>query len=108
MARTNDINLKPKPLVVSRIFAAPRELVFKAWRSAEHMKRWFSPEGCTVPEAEIDFRPGGVFDICMHLPDGQDFWSRGNYIEVSPPDRLVFTAGVVVGGVKKFTAHTTV
>jgi uncharacterized protein YndB with AHSA1/START domain len=110
MARTSDINtaLKPKPLVISRTFAAPRDLVFKAWSSAAHMKRWFSPEGCTVPEAEIDFRPGGVFDICMHLPDGQDFWSRGKYIEVSPPDRLVFTAGVVVGGVKKFTAHTTV
>ncbi len=110
MARTNDVNtgLKPKPLVISRTFAAPRDLVFKAWSSAEHMKRWFSPEGCTVPEAEIDFRPGGVFVICMHLPDGQDFWSRGNYIEVSPPDRLVFTAGVVVDGSKKFTAHTTV
>ena len=110
MARTNDINtaLEPKPLVISRTFAAPRELVFKAWSSAEHMKRWFSPEGCTVPEAEIDFRPGGMLAVCMHLPDGQDFWTRGNYIEVSPPDRLVFTAGVVVGGSKKFTVHTTV
>jgi uncharacterized protein YndB with AHSA1/START domain len=108
MARTNDINLKPKPLVISRTFTAPRDLVFKAWSSAEHMKRWFSPEGCTVPEAEIDFRPGGVFVICMRLPEGQDYWSRGNFIEVSPPDRLVFTAGVVVDGSKKFTVHTTV
>jgi uncharacterized protein YndB with AHSA1/START domain len=110
MARTNDVNtaLKPQPLVISRTFAAPRELVFKAWSSAEHLKRWFSPEGCTVPEAEIDFRPGGVFDLCMRSPEGQDYWSKGSYIEISPPDRLVFTTVVMIGGSKKFTVHTTV
>jgi uncharacterized protein YndB with AHSA1/START domain len=110
MARTNDVKteLKPKPLVISRTFAAPRDIVFKAWSSAEHMKRWFSPADYTVPEAEIDFRPGGVCAICMCSPEGQEFWSRGTYIEISPPDRLVFTAGVVVGDARKFTAHTTV
>jgi uncharacterized protein YndB with AHSA1/START domain len=110
MARTNDVKtgLKPKPLAISRSFAAPRDLVFKAWSSAEHMKRWFSPAGYTVPDAEIDFRPGGVCAICMRSPEGQEFWSRGTYIEISPPDRLVFTAGVVVGDARKFTAHTTV
>jgi uncharacterized protein YndB with AHSA1/START domain len=110
VARTNDIKtgLKPKPLVISRSFAAPRDLVFKAWSSAEHIKRWFSPASYTVPEAEIDFRPGGVCAICMRSPEGQEFWSRGTYIEISPPDRLVFTVGVVVGDARKFTAHTTV
>ena len=110
MTRTNDAKtgMKPKPLVISRTFPAPRELVFKAWSSAEHMKRWFSPEGCTVPEAEVDFRPGGVCAICMRSPEGQDFWSRGKYLEISPPDRLVFTSGVSIGDSLKFTAHTTV
>jgi uncharacterized protein YndB with AHSA1/START domain len=110
MARRNDIktNKKPEPLVISRTFSAPRDVVFKAWSSAEHMKRWFSPEGYTVPEAEIDFLPGGVCAICMRSPEGQDFWSRGSYIEISPPDRLVFTTAVTVGDSKKFTAHTTV
>lgn len=110
MARGNDINTdsRPEPLVIARTFPAPRDLVFKAWSSAEHMKRWFSPVGYTVPEAEIDFRPGGICAICMRSPEGQDFWSRGTYIEISPPDRLVFTSGVVVGGSTKFTAHTTV
>lgn len=110
MARANDIEsgIKPEPLVISRTFPAPRDLVFKAWSSAEHMKRWFSPEGYSVPEAQIDFRPGGVFAICMRSPAGQDFWSRGVYIEISPSDRLVFTAGVAVGDAKKFTVHTTV
>jgi uncharacterized protein YndB with AHSA1/START domain len=110
MARTNNAKkgIKPEPLVVSRAFPAPRDLVFKAWSSAEHLKRWFSPEGMTVPEAEIDFRPGGVFDICMRSPEGQDFWSRGSYDEISPPDRLAFTSSVTIGGSKKFTVQTTV
>ena len=59
MARTSEMksdtaSVKPEPLVISRHFAAPRDLVFKAWSSAEHIKRWFSPEGYSVPEAEID------------------------------------------------------
>lgn len=109
MAKAADLRRGEKPeLVISRSFAAPRELVFKAWSTAEHMKRWFSPEGCTVPEATVDFRPGGVCEICMRLPDGQDFWSRGEYIEISPPDRLAFRSSVFVKGERKFTAHTAV
>ncbi len=110
LAQTNEIKtgIKPEPLVISRAFPAPRERVFKAWSSAEHIKRWFSPEGYTVPDAEIDFRPGGVCAICMRSPEGQDFWSRGKYLEISPPERLVFTSGIAVGDEPKFTAHTTV
>ncbi|OJY78365.1 MAG: polyketide cyclase [Rhodospirillales bacterium 70-18] len=96
------------PLVIARRFAAPRALVFQAWSSAAHLKNWFCPEGFTVPEAAVDFRPGGVCDICMRSPEGQDFWSRGVYVEISPPERLVFTSSVVVDGAAKFTAHTTV
>ena len=110
VARTNEVKtgIKPELLVISRTFPAPRELVFEAWSSAEHMNRWFSPEGYTVPEAEIDFRPGGVCAICMRSPEGQEFWSRGKYLEISPPERLVFTSGIAVGDEPKFTAHTTV
>jgi len=110
MAPTNDTKpgIKPAPPVITRVFPAPRLLVFKAWSTAEHMKRWFSPASYTVPDAEIDFRPGGVCAICMRSPDGQDFWSRGHYIEIVPPERLVFTFGVGDVGAPKFTAHTTV
>ncbi len=110
MTRSDDSkqSIKPEPLVISRRFDAPRGLVFKAWSSAEHMKRWFSPIGYTVPEAEIDFRPGGVCAICMRSPEGHDFWSHGTYIEISPPERLVFTSGIKADGEQKFTAHTTV
>ena len=109
MAQVSSLKRGEKPeLTISRSFAAPRELVFKAWSSAEHMKRWFSPEGCSVPEATVDFRPGGVCEICMRLPDGQDFWSKGQYIEIAPPQRLVFESAVIVNGERKFTARTTV
>ena len=99
---------EPTVLTASRFFAAPRADVFRAWTSAEHMKRWFAPEPCTVPEAEIDCRPGGVFALCMRLPDGRTHWCRGHFVEVSPPDRLSFDIAVEMDGVVAFAAHTVV
>ena len=96
------------PLVIARTFAAPRGLVFQAWSNAEHIKRWFSPETLTVPEAEVDFRPGGVFAVCMRAPDGTDHWCRGTFIEILPPERLVFVVGIPNRDAPKFTVHTTV
>ena len=98
----------PAPLVVSRVFAAPRALVFRMWSSGAHMQRWFSPAAFTVPEAEIDFRAGGVFSICMRSAAGEEYWSRGQFTEVSPDDRLRFSAGVGIGGAVRFTVLTTV
>ena len=100
--------VQPDPLVISRVFPVPRARVFAAWSTAAHMRRWFSPEGCSVPAAEVDFRPGGICAICMRLPDGQEHWARGSFLEIAPPDRLVLTLGVSFGGVLRFTAHTTV
>ena len=110
MARLHELesNKKLEPLVVSRTFPAPRDLVFKAWSSAEHIKRWFCPQGCSVPEAEVDFRPGGVFAVCMRMPTGEDHWSKGTYDEISPPNRLAFSGAVIIGGETKFTVYTTV
>ncbi len=99
---------KPEPIMISRVFAAPRALVFKAWSHADHIKRWFSPEGCSVPEAEIDFRPGGAFVVCMRMPHGENHWARGAFTNVSPVDRLAFTLAVEMEGEKRFTAHTDV
>ena len=77
MAKKSNSPPGAQPLVVSRVFAAPRELVFQAWSSAEHLRRWFCPAGYSVPEALVEFRVGGAFDICMRSPAGLDHWTRG-------------------------------
>ncbi|AMP37294.1 SRPBCC family protein [Ralstonia solanacearum] len=106
-ANENATDLQARPLVVSRTFPVPRAWVFKAWTSAEHIRRWFCPAGFSVPQAEIDFRVGGVFNVCMRSPEGQDHWTRGHYTEIVPDTRLVIEMSVVDDqGKPLFHAHT--
>jgi uncharacterized protein YndB with AHSA1/START domain len=81
-----------KDVVITRVYHAPRRLVFAAWSSAEHLQRWWGPNGFTVPEATVEFRAGGVFDLCMRGPDGTDYWMRGAFREIVAPERIVFTS----------------
>ncbi|WEK00641.1 MAG: SRPBCC domain-containing protein [Candidatus Sphingomonas phytovorans] len=98
-----------EPLRLSRIYPAPRALVFEAWSSAEHVKQWFSPETFTVPEATVEMRVGGTFDFCMRGPDGTDYWNRGTVAEVRPNERLVLDLRAEGGsGNVLFTARTEV
>jgi uncharacterized protein YndB with AHSA1/START domain len=76
-------------LVISRIFDAPRSLVFKAWTEPEHMVNWFGPRGFTSKVLKNDLRPGGAYRIHMRGPDGDDHWSQGVFREIVPPERLV-------------------
>jgi len=100
---------QPRPLTVSRAFNAPKELVFQAWTSAEHVKHWFCPRGFTIPEAEVEPRVGGKFDYCMRAPDGQSHWVRGHFVKILPNARLVIDMTVVDGdGAALFNALTTV
>jgi uncharacterized protein YndB with AHSA1/START domain len=78
-------------LVITRVFDAPRELVFKAWSNPERMKRWWGPKDFTTPVCKIDFRVRGKFLNCMHSPDGKDYWSTGVYQEIVVPERIVCT-----------------
>jgi len=101
--------VQPQPVRVSRVLAAPRELVFKAWSSAEHVKRWFAPTGFSVPHAKVEMRVGGVFEILMRAPDGVEHWARGTFAEVSPVDRLVLDLRVEdARGNHLFRAYTEV
>jgi len=78
-------------LVITRVFDAPRELVFKAWTEPKRLMRWWGPKGFTSPVCKIDLRPGGVFLNCMRSPDGKDYWSQGVYREIVKPERIVCT-----------------
>src|ERR1700757_3291444 len=77
------IETKIEPLRLSRVFHAPRATVFKAWSSAEHIKRWFAPETFTVPEATVRMEVGGPFDLCMPPPAGEAHWIRGTFVEIT-------------------------
>jgi len=72
-----------------RLYEAPRERVFAAWTSAEHLAHWFGPRGFAIHSCEADARPGGVFRLCMRSPEGVDYWVRGSFREVVAPGRLV-------------------
>jgi uncharacterized protein YndB with AHSA1/START domain len=78
-------------LVVTRVFDAPRSLVFKAWTQPEHLARWWGPQGFVNVAWEMDVRPGGAWFRRMRAPDGTLFTKRGVYKEVVRPERLVFT-----------------
>ena len=71
------------------MYDVPRERLFDAWTRAEHLAHWFGPKGFTTHSCEADARPGGLFRLCMRSPDGRDFWVRGTYREVLPPERIV-------------------
>ena len=75
---------------ISRMFDAPRELVFAAWSDPNHLRRWWGPKGCTVGFCNMDFRPGGQLLYSLRMPDGQEMWGKFVYREILPPDRLVF------------------
>ncbi|MBZ0288942.1 MAG: SRPBCC domain-containing protein, partial [Anaerolineae bacterium] len=80
-----------REVVVTRIFDAPREKVWKAWTNPEHYKRWWGPEGFTCPACTIDLRVGGKYLYCMRSSEGQDIWGTGVYREIVPMERLVLT-----------------
>jgi len=92
MSAKNSIATK---LVITRIFDAPRELVWKTWTEPEQAKRWWGPKGFTAPIIRIDLRVGGKYLNCMRGPgpDGmvRDFWSTGVYREIVPMKKLVMT-----------------
>ena len=76
-------------LVVTRVFDAPRELVWEVFTKPEHMKKWWGPIPFTAPLIEMDLRTGGRFRFAMRAPDGKDYWNAGTVREVKPPERLV-------------------
>jgi uncharacterized protein YndB with AHSA1/START domain len=80
----------PPKVVLTRTYAAPRALVFKAWTDPKMMARWWGPKGFTNPVCELDVRPGGVIKVTMRGPDGLDYPMTGLFREIVAPERIVF------------------
>lgn len=81
---------KTEPFVISRVFDAPRERVWKAWTEVDQVRRWWGPKGFTVTYCKLDLRPGGKGHYCLRAPDGSDMWGRFVYREIVKPERLVW------------------
>lgn len=77
------------PVTLTRVFNAPRDLVWKAWTDPELFKRWWGPAGFTSPTCKIDLRVGGKFLWCMRSPEGKEYWNTGSYREIAPPSLLI-------------------
>jgi uncharacterized protein YndB with AHSA1/START domain len=93
LTRTSDLEF-----VLTRVFAAPRRLVFEAWTQPEHVRRWYGCSIMTLTACEIDLRVGGAWRYVMRGPDGVEHTMTGVYREVAPPGRLVYTERYVTAG----------
>jgi uncharacterized protein YndB with AHSA1/START domain len=96
MATGDSVAAPDRTLVTTRIYDAPRELVYRAWTDPKQLAKWFPPEGLSSPRCEVDARPGGVFRVDMKAPDGPPFDGKvfpgpGVFQEVVANERLVFT-----------------
>ena len=80
-----------REIVMTRVFDAPRDLVFEAHTSCEHLSRWWGPRRYEIIGCEVDFRPGGAWRIVHRDPEGQEFAFRGEYREIVRPERIVWT-----------------
>lgn len=107
---TKDTSLETKPeLRMTRVFDAPKSLVYEAWSKAEYVERWFTPAPLTTPSCEVDLRTGGVFRLVMRMPDGLEFPMDGRFTDVIANERIVFEAtihgGIEVKTTVTFTEH---
>ena len=84
----NGVDAKDR-LVVTRVFDAPRELVWRAWTEPEYIMQWWGPKGFTAPVCKMDFRVGGKYLLSMRTPDGWEGWNSGEYYEIVPYEKIV-------------------
>ncbi|MGH7947691.1 MAG: SRPBCC family protein [Candidatus Binataceae bacterium] len=82
-------------LVITRVFDAPRSVVFKAWTDPIQVAQWFGPRGFTNPVCELDVRLGGAIRIDLRGPDGMLYPMAGVFQEIVEPERLAFTSGAL-------------
>ena len=82
--------VQSKEFVISRVFDAPRDLLWRCFTEPERMKQWWGPKGVKVVKAEMDLRVGGTYLYAMQPPGGDVMWGKFVYREITPPQRLVF------------------
>src|ERR1700743_1238009 len=86
---TEDKVSETERVIITRIFDAPRELVWKAWTDPKYVMQWWGPKGFTAPVCKMDFRVGGKYLLSMRTPDGWEGWNSGEYYEIVPYEKIV-------------------
>jgi uncharacterized protein YndB with AHSA1/START domain len=94
-AQTESKNLVGKEFVITREYAAPREMVWRACTEAKHLAQWWGPRGFTNPVCEWDAKPGNKIYVVMRAPNGARYPMGGEFREVVVPEKLVFTSGAL-------------
>lgn len=102
-----DVRETDTQIIITRTFAAPRELVFAAFTKPEHLANWWGPTGFTITTYHHDASVGGVWRFTMHGPDGRDYENKVTFLEVAPPSRLVFKHGGSDDECESYATHTT-
>jgi uncharacterized protein YndB with AHSA1/START domain len=96
-----------REIVVSRVIQGPRRLVFEAYTDVRHLSRWWGPDGFTTTTHAFEFRPGGVWEFTMRGPDGTEYPNRIEWLEILPPERMVFRHGAKADDPEAFLSTVT-
>jgi uncharacterized protein YndB with AHSA1/START domain len=88
-----ELEQDPRALTGTRVFDAPRDLVWEAWTDPKHLAQWWGPNGFSTTTSAFDMRPGGVWRFVMHGPDGRDYQNRITFDEIVKPERIVYHHG---------------
>jgi uncharacterized protein YndB with AHSA1/START domain len=92
VSATNSIGLDrdPRSIIGTRVFDAPRELVWQQWTDPKYLAQWWGPDGFTTSTSAFEFRAGGIWRFVMHGPDGRDYQNRITFDEIVKPERIVY------------------
>jgi uncharacterized protein YndB with AHSA1/START domain len=96
-----------REVVVSHVIDAPRDVVFEAYTTVEHLSRWYGPDGFTTTTTVFEFRPYGIWAFTMHAPDGTDFANWIRWLEIVPPERIVYRHGASADDPEAFMSTVT-
>jgi uncharacterized protein YndB with AHSA1/START domain len=93
MSINTEVNTADREIVISRVFDAPREVVWEAMANPKHVVNWWGPRGFTTTIEKMDLRPGGEWKHVMRGPDGTNYPNKSTFTEVVKPERIVYVHG---------------
>ncbi|HXF49661.1 MAG TPA: SRPBCC domain-containing protein [Verrucomicrobiae bacterium] len=91
---SSGVQIGEQEIIISRMFNAPRALVWKVWTERRHLARWWGPKGFSTQVLEMDLRAGGVLHLQLRGPDGALYPCKGTYSEILEPERIVYRGAV--------------